>query len=43
MLSPGEPYYRKAMTDVGVAMMQSVGLNVEIQAMDWGTAIVRRV
>lgn len=42
MLAPGEPYYRKAMTDVGSAMMQSVGMNVENQAMDWGTAIVRR-
>ena len=42
MLAPGEPYYRKAMTDVGTAMMQSVGMNVETAAMDWGTAIVRR-
>ena len=42
MLAPGEPYYRKAMTDIGTAMMQSVGMNVETQAMDWGTTIVRR-
>ena len=42
LLAPGEPYYRKAMSDVGAAMMQSVGLKLEIQSMDWGTAIVRR-
>ncbi len=42
LLSPGEPYYRKAMSDVGAAMMQAAGLNLEIQSMDWGTAIVRR-
>jgi peptide/nickel transport system substrate-binding protein len=42
LLAPGEPYYRKAMSDVGAEMMQKVGLNLEIQTMDWGTAIVRR-
>jgi peptide/nickel transport system substrate-binding protein len=34
--------YRKAMGDVGAGMMQSVGMNVDYQAVDWGTAVVRR-
>jgi peptide/nickel transport system substrate-binding protein len=42
LLAPSEPHYRKAMGDVAGAMLQSAGLNVEIQSMDWGTAIVRR-
>jgi peptide/nickel transport system substrate-binding protein len=42
LLSPNDPQYRKAMADVSGPMMTSVGLNVEVQSMDWGTAIVRR-
>lgn len=34
--------YRKAMGDVGAAMMRSVGLTVDYQAVDWGTAVQRR-
>lgn len=34
--------YRKAMGDVGVAALQGVGMNVDYQAIDWGTAVVRR-
>jgi peptide/nickel transport system substrate-binding protein len=30
------------MADVSAGMMKAVGLNLEIQSMDWGTAIVRR-
>jgi peptide/nickel transport system substrate-binding protein len=42
LLAPSEPNYRKAMADVSAGMMKAVGLNLEIQSMDWGTAIVRR-
>jgi peptide/nickel transport system substrate-binding protein len=42
LLAPNDPHYRKAMADVSEAMMRSVGLNVEVQSTDWGTAIVRR-
>jgi peptide/nickel transport system substrate-binding protein len=42
LLAPSEPHYRKAMADVGAEMLKSAGLNVEVQSMDWGTAIVRR-
>ncbi len=42
LLAPNEPHYRKAMADVTTEMLQSAGLNVDIQSMDWGTAIVRR-
>ena len=42
VLLPSEPHYRKAMGDVTLEMMRSVGLNVDPQSMDWGTAIVRR-
>jgi peptide/nickel transport system substrate-binding protein len=34
--------YRKAMGDVGVDAMQKVGMKVDYQAIDWGTAVVRR-
>jgi peptide/nickel transport system substrate-binding protein len=37
-----DTHYRKAMGDVGAEMMRSVGLNVDYQAIDWGTAVVRR-
>ena len=36
------PHYRKAMADVTEGMFRAAGLNVEVQSMDWGTAIVRR-
>jgi peptide/nickel transport system substrate-binding protein len=42
LLAPSDPHYRKAMADVGAEMLKSAGLNVEVQSMDWGTAIVRR-
>lgn len=34
--------YRKAMGDVGAAALQDAGMTVDYQAVDWGTAIVRR-
>jgi peptide/nickel transport system substrate-binding protein len=34
--------YRKAMGDVGAAALQAAGMKVDYQAVDWGTAIVRR-
>jgi peptide/nickel transport system substrate-binding protein len=34
--------YRKAMGDVGVAALQAAGMTVDYQAVDWGTAVVRR-
>jgi peptide/nickel transport system substrate-binding protein len=34
--------YRKAMGDVGVDAMQNAGMKVDYQAIDWGTAVVRR-
>ena len=34
--------YRKAMGDVGAAMLRSVKLKVDYQAVDWGTAVRRR-
>jgi peptide/nickel transport system substrate-binding protein len=42
LISPSEPPFRKAMADVAGPMLLSAGLNVEVQSMDWGTAIVRR-
>jgi peptide/nickel transport system substrate-binding protein len=42
LLAPNDPHYRKAMADVTAGMLKAVGLNLEIQSMDWGTAIVRR-
>ena len=42
VLAPGEPHYRKAMADVTAGMLQAAGFNLEIQSMDWGTAVVRR-
>jgi peptide/nickel transport system substrate-binding protein len=42
LLSPTEPQYRKAMADVTEAMLRSAGMNVDVQSMDWGSAIVRR-
>ena len=42
LLAPNEPHYRKAMADVTTEMLKSVGFNLDIHSMDWGTAIVRR-
>ena len=42
LLAPNEPHYRKAMADVAQGMLTSAGLNVDVQSMDWGTAVVRR-
>jgi peptide/nickel transport system substrate-binding protein len=42
LLAPSDPHYRKAMADVGAEMLKSVGFNLEVQSLDWGTAIVRR-
>ena len=42
VLMPNDPHYRKAMADVTLEMLRAVGMNVDPQAMDWGTAIVRR-
>ena len=42
LLAPSEPNYRKAMADVSAGMLKAVGFNLEVQSMDWGTAIVRR-
>jgi peptide/nickel transport system substrate-binding protein len=35
-------YYRKAMGDVGAEMLRSAGLNVDYQAVDFGTMVQRR-
>jgi peptide/nickel transport system substrate-binding protein len=42
LLAPYDPHYRKAMADVGAAMLKDAGFNLDVQAVDWGTAIVRR-
>lgn len=42
MMVATDTHYRKAMGDVGAEMMRGVGMNVDYQAMDWGTAVVRR-
>src|SRR5262249_50720705 len=42
LLAPNDPDYRKAMADVNAGMLKDLGFNLDIQSMDWGTAIVRR-
>ncbi len=42
MMVPTDTPYRKAMGDVGVDALQGVGMRVDYQATDWGTAVVRR-
>ncbi|MBN8871675.1 MAG: ABC transporter substrate-binding protein [Rhodospirillales bacterium] len=37
-----DTHYRRAMGDVGADMMKSVGMTVDYQAVDWGTAVIRR-
>jgi len=42
LLAPSDPHYRKAMADVGAGMLKETGFNLDVQSLDWGTAIVRR-
>jgi peptide/nickel transport system substrate-binding protein len=42
VMVPTDTHYRKAMGEITVDMMRSVGLNVDYVAVDWGTAAVRR-
>ena len=42
LLAPNEPHYRKAMADVTQGMLRALGFNLDIQSMDWGSAVVRR-
>lgn len=42
LLMPSDPHYRKAMADVSAELLKNLGFNLDIQSMDWGTAIVRR-
>ena len=42
LLAPNDPHYRKAMADVGAGMLKDAGFNLDVQSVDWGTAIVRR-
>ncbi len=42
LLAPFDPHYRKAMGDMTAEMFKNVGLNLDVQSLDWGTAIVRR-
>jgi peptide/nickel transport system substrate-binding protein len=42
LLAPTDLEVLKAEADVGADMMQKMGLNVDYQAMDWGTVVQRR-
>jgi peptide/nickel transport system substrate-binding protein len=42
LLAPTDIAVLKAAADVGADMMQKIGLNVDYQAMDWGTVVQRR-
>ena len=42
VMVPTDTHYRKAMGEITVDMMRTVGLNVDYVAVDWGTAAVRR-
>jgi peptide/nickel transport system substrate-binding protein len=42
LLAPTDIAVLKAEADVGADMMQKIGLNVDYQAMDWGTVVQRR-
>jgi len=42
LLHPTDPHYRKAMGDMTADMLKTLGFNLDVQALDWGTAIVRR-
>ncbi len=41
LVAPTDLAVLKALADVGSDMMQKIGLNVEYQAMDWGTVVQR--
>ncbi len=42
ILSASDFPFRKATAEVGADMMRKAGLNVDLQAMDWGTLVQRR-
>jgi len=42
ILSPTDSPFRRALAEVGADMMRNVGLNVDLQATDWGSVIQRR-
>jgi peptide/nickel transport system substrate-binding protein len=42
ILSATDFPFRRALAEVGADMMRKVGLNVDLQAMDWGTLVQRR-
>ena len=42
MLAPTDFPILKAEADVGSDVMRKIGLNVDYQAMDWGTVVQRR-
>ncbi len=42
LMVPNDTHYRKAMGDVGADMLRAAGMTVDYQAVDWGTALVRR-
>ncbi len=42
ILSATDFPFRRALAEVGADMMKKVGLNVDYQAMDWGTLVQRR-
>jgi peptide/nickel transport system substrate-binding protein len=42
VLAPTDISSLKGLTDVGADMMKKIGLNVDYQAMDWGTVVQRR-
>jgi peptide/nickel transport system substrate-binding protein len=42
LMVANDTHYRKAMGDVGADMLSTSGLNVDYQAVDWGTAVQRR-
>ncbi len=42
LISSDENEAATAMADVGAAMLREVGLNLDEQAMDWGSVVQRR-
>jgi peptide/nickel transport system substrate-binding protein len=42
LMVPSDTHYRQAMGDVGADMLRGAGLNLDYQAVDWGTAVIRR-
>ena len=43
VLAPTDQPALKALADVGVAVMRRLGLKVDVQSMDWGSVVQRRV